>query len=422
MIKKRLLLFAYFYPPLGGPAVQRPLKMIKYLAEMNWKVEVITVKDIVYHSRDETLLQEDRAEKVYPTGSADVMSLLKKVSDKSCLDSAKIYFKTPEFVKKIIRSGFIIDDKYGWLKFALQQAEELCKKRSYDAVMATISPYTPALAAYKISQEFNLPLIIDYRDHWTLNPFKHFLTPLHKIISRKWEIRILRRSSLISVAGRIMGQELVEEFGKCLKTKIQVMYNGWDKEDFDQVERRKNPENKFIMSYIGSLYGEQKVKYFIQALQQLKGEDKIPSDLEVRFVGNFYRENLDQISCDELGDIIRIIPQVEHLKALELMFESDVLLLFFPGNIYRSVVMGKVFEYLYSGGQIFAMIPGENETADLIREHGQEHICPMEDIAAIKEHLEKIFQGGPKQTTLIQEKYSRRNQVQQFGNRLNEII
>jgi len=54
MIKKRLLLFAYFYPPLGGPAVQRPLKMIKYLAEMNWKVEVITVKDIVYHSRDET--------------------------------------------------------------------------------------------------------------------------------------------------------------------------------------------------------------------------------------------------------------------------------------------------------------------------------------------------------------------------------
>ena len=54
---KRLLLIAYFYPPLGGPGVQRPAKSVKYLNKLDVSTDVITVKDIVFHSTDNNLLK-----------------------------------------------------------------------------------------------------------------------------------------------------------------------------------------------------------------------------------------------------------------------------------------------------------------------------------------------------------------------------
>jgi glycosyltransferase involved in cell wall biosynthesis len=424
MKQKRLLLFAYFYPPLGGPAVQRPLKMIKYLYNMGWITDVISVKDIVYHSRDESLVQEDKAAGVYRTGSADVMSILKKTADKTSLNAGKVYFHTPEFLKRIIRSSFLIDDKYGWLKYAVKQAEALCRKHQYSAVMATISPFTPALAAYQISQKFALPLIIDYRDHWTLNPFHYYFTPIHKMISTYWEKKVVQQASLISTAGSFLGEDLVRKFGKQQAVKLQIMYNGWDKEDFAKLQSTSAPTGKFIISYLGSLYGKQTVKYFIQAVQNMRKKRLLPDNLEIRFIGNFYRENLALLRSQELSDIIKIIPQVEHLKALELMHCSDLLLLFLPGNFYKSVVMGKVFEYMRSGVEILAMIPAENETALLLKEFNYQNICPMDDIGKIEELLQSCFEKkqGRRDFTVKLEKYDRETQVQQLGLRMDKLL
>jgi len=422
--KNRLLLFAYFYPPLGGPAVQRPLKMIKYLFELGWEVDVISVKDIVYHSRDESLLVEDKAAAVYRTESADAMATLKKISKKGKFSSRRVYFHTPEFIKKFVRSSFIIDDKYGWLKYALKKARELCSNNSYSAVMATIVPFTSAMAAYKISCEFDLPLVVDYRDQWNLNSYLKYLTPLHRKISYNWEKKILEKSKLISTAGRLLSEDLITEFGEHLKDKVQVIYNGWDQEDFKEIEQVVTQGRNIIISYLGSLYGKQTVKYFVKALKELQDDDKLPGNLEIRFVGNFYKENLELLNSENLRDLIKIIPQVDHHRALELMAESDILMLFFPSNIFRGVVMGKIFEYFRSQKMIFGMVPLDSETVILLKEHGHQHFCAMEDIGAIKFHLMEIFtQLSNRQIEFnLLDIYSRKNQIKLFAQRLNKII
>ncbi len=397
--------------------------MVKYLKEMGWETDVISVKDIVYHSYDESLLQEDQAVAVYRTGSADVMSLFKKASNKSGINAAKIYFRTPEFLKRIVRSSFLIDDKYGWLKFALKQADVLCSEKSYDAVMATIGPYTSALAAYKIHKKYQLPLIIDYRDHWTLNPFINYLTPLHRKISRWWEKRILEQSSLISTIGKKLAEELQIEFGAHLAGKFQVMYNGWDHNDF-AADTEKNPvSERFTITYTGGLYGKRSALYFLRALEELKEEQKLPKDLLVRFVGNYYREESAFMSSEKLRDIVELIPQVDHWKAIGYMFQSDLLLMFSPSDTLKSGVTGKIFEYLRTGRNIFGMVPADSESAEILREHGQELICPMEDVTRIKELLQEIFQNErSKPGKVIPEGYSRREQVQKFSKRLGEIL
>ncbi len=283
-------MFAYFYPPLGGPGVQRPVKLIKYLSRNNWKTDVITVKDIMFHSSDDQLAAEDMAEIVIRTGSLDPMSFLGKIKKRS--DRTKVYFGTPEKYKKIIRNLFPIDDKIGWLPYAKKAGRQLLKTKRYDAIMATIGPYTSGLAAYKLSRQYKIPLIIDYRDHWTMNPYIKFITPFHKMFSERWEKRILEHASVITTVSKTMKNDLLSKFGNRLSLKIKVMYNGWDEEDFNDVPVRKKTK-KIIIRYIGNFYGHQTPKYFIEATENLKKKNELPEDIQIEFIGNYRSEIKD---------------------------------------------------------------------------------------------------------------------------------
>ncbi len=55
---KRLLLLAYFFPPLGGGGCQRTLKLVRYLEPNGWASTVVTVQDSDYWIVDPTLLEE----------------------------------------------------------------------------------------------------------------------------------------------------------------------------------------------------------------------------------------------------------------------------------------------------------------------------------------------------------------------------
>ena len=55
---RRVLVLAYFFPPLGGAGVQRTLKFVRYLAPLGWRATVVTTRSRHYPVRDESLLEE----------------------------------------------------------------------------------------------------------------------------------------------------------------------------------------------------------------------------------------------------------------------------------------------------------------------------------------------------------------------------
>ncbi len=411
---KNLLLFAYLYPPLGGPGVQRPVKLIKYLDRNNWKTDVITVKDIMFHSSDDQLASEDMAEKVIRTGSLDPMSFLGKIKKRS--DKSKIYFDTPEKYKKIIRSLFPIDDKIGWLPYAIKAGQQQLKTKRYDAIMATIGPYTSGLAAYKFSRQYRIPLIIDYRDHWTMNPYLPFITPFHRKFSEHWEKRILEHSSVITTVSRTMKSDLLQKFGSQLFSKIKVMYNGWDEEDFSDVPVREKTK-KVIIRYIGNFYGHRTPKYFIQALEDLKSNGSLPDDIQIDFIGNYYHDTVDILKNTKISENINIISQVDHKEAVELLINCDGLLLFIATHKGKGVLTGKLFEYMRSGKEILAMIPPDGEATEILKENKYHFITPMENIKNIEEQF-IVFYKSIKESKKIKYKisseFNRENQTKEF--------
>ncbi|MEA2096487.1 MAG: glycosyltransferase [Candidatus Cloacimonadota bacterium] len=411
---KKLLLIAYFYPPLGGPGVQRPAKLVKYLEQFDVFTDVITVKDIVFHSTDNKLLKEDKAHKIIRTSSFDLMSILKKIS-KSKTNKA-VYFNTPEKYKKIIRNVFPIDDKIGWLPFVMKAGKKLFKKNKYDAVMATMGPYTSGIAAYKLAKKNKLPLIIDYRDHWTLNSYITFVTKLHKGYSKKWENKILRFASVITVVSETMKKDLIREFGEVLKNKIKVIYNGWDADDFSNFVIWKN--EKLVIKYIGNFYGYRTPKYLLKALELLQLRGQLTDDILIEFTGNYYSETIDYIVNSKVAHLIKVNSQIEHKDAIKSLMNCDALLLFIASHKGKGVLTGKLFEYLRSGKEILAMVPPEGEAAEILRHNKHELICKMEDIEMIAKNFLKLIKILNKKSKerKINYEFSRENQTQEFLN------
>jgi glycosyltransferase involved in cell wall biosynthesis len=387
---RRLLLFAYFYPPLGGPAVQRPCKTVKYLAELGWKTDLITTKDIIYHSTDDSLLAECSHTKVFRTPSFDPMYLLAFLKKLLGLNTGKLYFRTSSSSKSRIKKLFPIDDKIGWLPFALQAGRQALLTNRYDAVLVTCGPFSSALAARKTARLGKIPFVIDYRDHWTLNnttaqPHGIFFQFLQHL-----ESRILRSADLVLTATDFMKQDLVNRFGQNLSERTMTCFNGWDEADFTGKSRLRQPDGKITISYIGTLYGDRPLAYFLSALHQIM-MDNPDKSVELQMVGNFYPETHHEIEQSGIADKVVFIPQQKHSEAIQMMLDSDILLLVIGDDKNRWILTGKLFEYLRSQRPILALTSPDSEAAQILRSSGHNSICDISDTQSIRTQLQHLL-------------------------------
>ena len=57
-VTKKILIITYYWPPAGGPGVQRWLKFVKYLPEFNVEPIVFVPENPSYPLVDESLVSE----------------------------------------------------------------------------------------------------------------------------------------------------------------------------------------------------------------------------------------------------------------------------------------------------------------------------------------------------------------------------
>ena len=80
---KKILIITYYWPPSGGPGVQRWLKFSKYLPEFGYDPIIITVdpEKAEYPIKDYTLEQDVRADQiVYRTDCSGLYEYYKKLT------------------------------------------------------------------------------------------------------------------------------------------------------------------------------------------------------------------------------------------------------------------------------------------------------------------------------------------------------
>ena len=77
-MKKKVLIITYYWPPSGGPGVQRVLNFAKYLPKYGWEPVILTVRKGEYPAKDPSLEKEIPSHlKVYKTKTFEPFSIFK---------------------------------------------------------------------------------------------------------------------------------------------------------------------------------------------------------------------------------------------------------------------------------------------------------------------------------------------------------
>ncbi|RKX69061.1 hypothetical protein DRP53_09310 [candidate division WOR-3 bacterium] len=332
--KKRVLIIAYYFPPVGGPGVLRPLKLARYLRLWGWEPTVLSVKRFAYHIYDESNLEEVEFP-VYRSDSLDPARLLYLLGRRRS-EGGEV-----NWLRRLLN---LPDTRAGWFPFALRTGLILASQ--VQAIITTAPPFTAHLVGLIIAKKTSLPLITDFRDVWIDFPYLPYYPWQRSIIKILQQI-VLKNSSWITVAY----DEIIRSFPSRFRSRVTVVYNGYDPDDFTPVE----PPEVFTITHMGSITPRRQIRPLVRALKELRIKHFL-----FRQIGYLHPDEEEELKG---MDNVEILGYQDHRKALAHLSGSHLLILL--NSPLDSPAPGRQAEYLASRLPIIVL--GHGGSTPLIR-------------------------------------------------------
>lgn len=412
-MNKKVLIITYYWPPSGGAGVQRWVKFAKYLPEYGWEPVILTVDPqyAAYPVTDNSLANEVPSSlEVITTKATDYFTLYKK--DKTKIPSAGFASNPDNTLKgkimRFIRGNFFIPDpRKGWNRFAFGKACEIIRQEDIKTVITTSPPHSTQLIGLWLKKEFtSIKWVADLRDPWTdIYYYKEFYpTFISKRIDESFEKNVLKHADRIIVIGESLKQLFSSKVPEA-ENKIHIITNGFDEDDFKGEE----PElpSVFTITYVGTLSDIYPINGFLDALNilKLKGANFI-----LRFIG-MVSDNQKKTIRSKLSDSqLQFIPYVNHTESIRYMRESSALLLIIPDHTSnRSIITGKIFEYVASKRPVICIGPKDGDAAVILRNCRAGDTSGYDEINSIVDYLERLFRKETFVNSQSVDTYSRKD-------------
>jgi glycosyltransferase involved in cell wall biosynthesis len=358
--RRRVLVLAYYFPPVGGAGVQRTLKFVKYLAELGWDATVISTRSRAYGARDESLVEE------VPPNTRVVRT--------AALPLAR-YLGYALYRARLMRlRAFVLwpDGGLGWMPFAFAAALKRARRDRPDVLFSTSSPYGSHLVAGAVARLTRIPWVADFRDEWAANPHLAGQPRLLTRLSRRAERMIAKRAARIVVAAEYFR---IEGVGPDDPRRIEIV-NGVDEDDL--LVDATGPRDRFVLAHVGSLYDLRDPAPALRAIARLVADGTVDGDrLEVRLVGNVWIPDF----APPPGLWVTVAGYVTHREAVSEMAAATALLLYVPKDDLAP--SGKLFEYLASGRPLLCLASERNLASRLVGEWGAGLVADPQDEEAI---------------------------------------
>jgi len=386
----KVLVIAYYFPPIGLSGVQRTLKFVKYFKNYNWEPTVLTTSDIGYYAHDNSLLKEveDANIIVERVTGGEINSLIKKNGTVK-IPSEKIR----KLFSYISQTFFIPDNKVNWSKKAIEKAREILKREKFDIIFVTAPPFSTFNMAVELKKEFNVPLVIDYRDLWFESYFSFYPTLLHKSMQKKMEYNALKAADKITVTNRVIKEKIMNTYQFLSYDDVTILTHGFDPMDFKNLEPEKRTNKRMIISYSGIFMEYNSPEYFLKAFKEISIErPEIAANIELHFIGFLRKENKKLVKKLQLEDFVKDFGYIEHKEAVRKLVSSD-LLWFMIGKKQNidALLPGKLFEYVGSKKPILACIP-DGAAKNVLQKYGASFITDPFNINEIKSAIIKVYE------------------------------
>ena len=419
---KKLLIITYYWPPAGGPGVQRWLKFVKYLPDFNVQPIVFVPANPTYPIVDSNLVSEvsDKAIilKTPIFEPYQLASFLSKNKTKKISSGIIPNQKKQSFLEKLmlwVRGNlFIPDARVFWVKPSVAYLEKYIRENEIDTIITSGPPHSLHLIGLELKQKMNLKWLADFRDPWTTIGY-HKSLRLSQYAAKKHkqlESQVLNSADTIIVTSKTTKAEF-----QALTTKpIEVITNGFDVEKVD----KQTLDAKFSLAHIGSFLSERNPKILWESLVELCTEiTDFKSHLEIKLIGAISQEVLETIEHFGLNLYLNNLGYVSHAEAVAHQRKSQVLLLIeINSEETKSILPGKLFEYMVSERPILAIGPKDSDFAEIITNTNTGVFFEYSEKAKLKqtihEYYNQFLEAKLQSHAVGLQQYSRKNLTQQL--------
>jgi hypothetical protein len=423
---KKLLIITYYWPPAGGPGVQRWLKFVKYLPDFGIQPIVYIPENPTYPIVDENLLKEvsEKAiilkQKIFEP--YQLASFLSKNKTKKMNSGIIPNQKKQSFLDKVflwIRGNvFIPDARVFWVKPSVKFLEKYIAEHAIDTIVTSGPPHSLHLIGLELKQKLNINWVADFRDPWTTIGYhkslrlSDYAAKKHKTL----EYKVLNTADTILVTSKTTKTE----FEVITNKPIAVITNGYDVE---KVEKQ-TLDTKFSLAHIGSFLSERNPKLLWDSLVELINEvPDFKKYLEIKLIGAVSQEVLETITQFGLNSYLNNLGYVSHAEAVAHQRKSQVLLLIeINSEETKSIIPGKLFEYMVSNRPIVAIGPNGSDFAEIITSTNTgvffDYSEKLKLKSVILDFYNQFLEGKLQANGVGLQKYSRKN----LTNELAQLI
>lgn len=375
---KEILYLSYHFPPYSNILSNRATEFSKRLIKSGYKIFVVSAKNNKNAPIDKELLKAVDSPLIQNTqvynlsfSSSGVASSVKKIS--------------------ILKELFNIFLFFHWLPLSFVKSCQIIRNNHIKIIYTSAPPFFSLALGYLLKKIFKIPLITEYRDPWSDNPY--FLGNVSEFTKKNYnkiDRKVLKTSDAIIAISKGLKEYLIKSFPSIVqKEKIFVLPNGLEMNSSLPTGARFPPNNKIVLTFTGKLYGLRDLKPLIKIVSSVKDLGKLKGiSLEINIFGRYnfeYLSNLIQkYNVSEYFSLNGFIPRNECLKKIS----ESTLTLHIGENFNYPTISFKVWDYLSMRKKIVYLGREDSYTARFLKDNNLGFTIPVNDHkAGVKEFI-----------------------------------
>ncbi len=408
-MNKKVLLICYYFPPLGGAGVGRPLGLYKHLPEFGYDCDLLTVKPVTYRLYEPELLHDLDESRIYRSGSFDPQRFM------YLLGLRKIKGQTIARGKSASEK-FFPDPKVGWVKPALKLGRNLISNNNYKAIISTSPPVSTHLIGRQLSMEGRIPWIADFRDYWMSYPLEECYNDKKLIDKAKTLLQEIKDKATIITT---VNDTLASYFGDA-----KVIMNSFD-QSLAREWQPTLPQKEFTIGLFGTFDEIYPIEPLLKMLSMFR--DKYPENfarIKLQQIGNVNRQWLvPLLNKYQLYEKTLIHGFLPRLKAVQQASKSQMFYLGLPSEKEKGFTTGRIFLLMASGRPLLAHVTDDSEVAKLIRGSNNGY-CFTGDLSRAVEYLNEFMlkSAANKLPTIILSDYARQYSAENMAKKFAGLI
>ncbi len=366
----RVLLICYYFPPLGGAGVGRPLSLFRLLPSHGIQCDVLTVKPVAYRVFEPDLLEGLDMTRIHRAGSRDPQRLLRLAGIRRVRET---HIRRAGWIS----NRFFPDPKIGWVAPAVRLARRLVRENNYTTLISTSPPISCHLVAQAIHTETRLPWIADFRDFWISHKIEDVFASQSRR-KRAWDTigTVKNRAAVVTTCNPAISKY----FGSG-----EVIFNGYD-DTLAQHWHAPSDRSVVNIGLLGTFDELVPVEPLLRVLAMLReASPELFRHIRLLQVGRvdegWVRALLRKYA---LTEVCTMHGFQDRRRSVEILSEASLFYFGLASTNERGIVPSRLFDLFASGRPILAAIPRGAAAADLLEESGNACIFDLSGAGSVE--------------------------------------